>query len=72
MTPEQESQLQELIEWKRDRENEQIIAPLDEPSKNVIYRDVPLMLREYSNSPSADGYITVEINGRQYNLLRGQ
>ena len=36
MTPEERSQLQELIEWKRQRSVQQLSYPLDDSSRNTI------------------------------------
>jgi len=82
MTPEERLQLNELIEWKRARETQQIRLPIDEASLRAIgsmsavsegvLANTTLNLTGAPESIEvtvATGILTVKYNGNTYNLL---
>lgn len=76
MTPEQEEQLNSLQSLVIDlskrldsRDEQQIKDPLDRNSQAIVYKDVLLFKRTKPVIVTAKGIITIEINGKEYNLL---
>jgi hypothetical protein len=76
MTPEQEQKLNDLsasidaiLERLDLRDEQQISNPLDRASQQVVYKDVLLFKRQRPLIVVPKGIITVEINGKEYQLL---
>lgn len=83
MTPEQLSQLNELLEWKKQKETQQLSLPVDDASKNALGALIDTGLGASGNTSLnltggaetivvtvATGVLTVRAsNGALYNLL---
>lgn len=67
-----EEQVIQIIEKYLAGRKQQLVNPIDETSKNLIQKNLPVFQSSTTNTPTADGYITVRINGQSFNILTGQ
>lgn len=69
MNPTEKAQLNELLEWKRSKERQQIAFPLDIQSDDVLRNRGYLVFQDKSASTiTADKSIGVVINGVKYQI----
>lgn len=69
MTPQEKAQLNELLEWKRSKERQQISFPLDIQSDDVLRNRGYLVFQDKSSSTvTATKSIGVIINGTKYQI----
>lgn len=77
MTPQEKEQfnemrvqLQKLTEFMEEKKNRQIKAPLDVTSQQVLYENIPVVVRWVSaGAASNNGYVRVKINGKSFKLM---
>lgn len=76
MNPEEHKQfsdmqqaIQELLDWKRARREQQITLPLDEGSKNILLKDVVIFKDEQAGTFTPTHIMTIEINGKNKKIL---
>jgi len=58
-----EDQVRELLAWKTERTRQQIVFPLDEASKQVITKDVPVFTGNIKDNGTDVGAMCA-VNGR--------
>lgn len=70
--PELERQVAELMDWKRQREQQQLVFPLDQVSKEIIAGNFLTVVNEVnfvrSNGKEVPLYLIVQSNGKKYTL----
>lgn len=69
MNPEEKQQLQDLIEWKRKQELQQLKFPIDQNSEDVLRnRGFLLFQNQSSSTVVATKSIKVNVAGQDYQI----
>lgn len=66
-----ESGVMEMESWKKDRDNSQLVFPLDIVTRGIVHNDL-LVFSQFVEAVAlgTDGGIDVNLNGRHYRLIK--
>lgn len=69
MTPEELKQFNEMKSFIDGLKRQQIKAPLDNVSQQILFNDVPVVKTWTSGAATSNGYLTVRVKGKPYKLM---